>query len=127
MRFLLDENVAKSVCDMLIENGHEAEFVRDLLPAGSADQLVAALAEAQRSILVSHDKDFRSIAPRIPDGQRAKFRSLSMLRLMCPEFAAAGRVKHCLPFIELEFAESAKRHDTRMIVEVKKAMISIYL
>lgn len=127
MRFLLDENVAKSVCDMLIESGHDAEFVRELLPAGSADQLVAALAEAQRSILVSHDKDFRSIAPRIPDGQRSKFRGLNMLRLMCPEFAAAARVKNCLPFIELEFTESAKRHDPRMIIEVKKAMISIYL
>lgn len=126
MQFLLDENVANSVLEMFLAAGHEAIFVRELLPVGSVDQLVAALADAQRSILVSHDRDFRQIAPRIPDGQKKRFRNLSQLRLMCPEPRAASRIRSCLPFIELEYQQAENRDNSRMLIEVKRTAVTVY-
>lgn len=126
MQFLLDENVANSVCEMFREAGHDAIFVRELLPTGAIDPLVAALADAQRSILVSHDRDFRQIAPRIPDGQKRRFRNLSQLRLMCPEPRAATRIRSCLPFIELEYRQAEDRDNNRMLIEVKKTAFTVY-
>jgi len=34
MYFMLDENVPQDVADMLNEQGHKAEFIRDYVPPG---------------------------------------------------------------------------------------------
>ena len=65
MRFLLDQNVAKVVQETLIELGHEAEFSNALVAPNADDPVVAIAAEESDAILVSHDNDFKSIAPRV--------------------------------------------------------------
>lgn len=86
MRFMLDENIAASVGKKLIDLGCQAQFIRDLIPAGSVDPLVAFVAEDNGAVLISHDGDFQKIANRIPKGQKSRFKSLSRIQLYCSEF-----------------------------------------
>jgi hypothetical protein len=126
MLFFLDENVANTVAIVLRKAGHEAVFIRDMIPAGSVDQLVAALAENEDAVLVSHDKDFKTIAPRIPDGQRRRFKKLSQLKLACAEPKAAERVEQNFPFIDLESQMAKKRHDKRVMIQIGKGVVTIF-
>jgi hypothetical protein len=72
MRLLLDQNVADSVAAVFREFGHTVHLVTDILPVDSPDPLIAAVAELDSYVLVSHDRDFETIAPRIPKGSRAR-------------------------------------------------------
>jgi predicted nuclease of predicted toxin-antitoxin system len=118
MEFLHDHNVPDSVAKVMRELGHTVTLVRDILPTDSADPLVATTAEQMGAILVSVDKDFRQIAPRIPKGARARFRKLSRISIDCSENQAADRIRECMPFIELAWKQAQKRPDKRMIVVV---------
>jgi predicted nuclease of predicted toxin-antitoxin system len=111
MRFLLDENVPASVAEMLLGKGHEAEFIRDHVPAGAPDPLVAAIAEQLDAVLVSFDGDFEKIAPRIPRGVRARFRHLSRIWMRCQEPRAAARLEATLDLVQTEYhlASEAER------------------
>ena len=125
MRFYLDENVPKSVQEVLRESGHEAIFIRDVIALGSVDELVATASERDAAILISHDSDFKKIAPRVPDGQRTRFRKLSMIRMQCKKPRSASRIQVALPYIEFEFQQRKHQHDKRMIITVKTDVISI--
>jgi predicted nuclease of predicted toxin-antitoxin system len=88
MEFVLDENVPVSVGEMLSRHGHDAKSIRDYIPEGSPDPLVAAIAEKVDATLVSFDGDFEKIAPRIPVGARRRFRKLSRIWMQCSEYQA---------------------------------------
>ena len=81
LRLLLDHNVPDSVAAVFEEYGHEVHLLRDALLRDSRDPIVAAVSEENDWILVSCDKDFRSIAPRVPRGMRMRFRRLSRISL----------------------------------------------
>ena len=53
MRFLTDENVPTSVSKFLAARGHEVTLVRDVLPQGTSDDLVAAYANTHELIVVT--------------------------------------------------------------------------
>ncbi|MDJ0823146.1 MAG: DUF5615 family PIN-like protein [Paracoccaceae bacterium] len=126
MNFYLDENVAASVQDVLENRGHTVCWTRDVLAQGVADDVVAAVAEDARATLISHDKDFKKIAPRIPDGQRARFRRLSMVRLMCKKPRAAQRLATVIPYIEFDYSQREILADQRTIIEVKTDLVAIW-
>jgi len=105
MRFILDENVPRSVEDVLTARGHEVASIREHVLPGSPDELVAAVSEYVGAVLVSHDGDFRKIAPRVPDGQRARFRKLSMVRMQCEKPKSVQRMQAAISLIEFEFNE----------------------
>jgi Domain of unknown function (DUF5615) len=65
MQFILDENVPIAVAETLIRHGHVAKFIRDYVPPGSPDPLVATVAQKISAVLISFDGDFQNIAPRI--------------------------------------------------------------
>ncbi len=123
MRFMLDENVAESVRRGLVDLRYEALFIRDLIPEGSVDPLVAFVAEDKSAVLVSHDGDFQKISPRIPDGQKTRFRKLSRIHLHCNEYQAASRIRSAISLIEHEFELLNNAHDKRMIIEIGKSHI----
>jgi predicted nuclease of predicted toxin-antitoxin system len=125
MRFILDENVPRSVEEMLNERGHSVASIREYVLPGSPDQLVAAVTEQADAVLVSHDSDFRKIAPRIPDGQKSRFRRLSMVRMRCEKPRSAERLRAAISLIEFEFEERQRMPDKRMIVTVGKANVTI--
>lgn len=106
---------------MLKRNGHEAEYIRKYVPPGSHDPLVATVAEEHESILISFDGDFQKIAPRIPDGQKKRFKKLSRIWMRCDEPEAAKRLEAVMDFVEYEFRHAIKQGDGRMIVRVNRA------
>jgi predicted nuclease of predicted toxin-antitoxin system len=118
MQFILDENVPMAVAEVLTRHGHVAEFIRDYVPPGAPDPLVATVAQEVNGILISFDGDFQSIAPRVPHGQRARFRTLSRIWMRCDEPAAAGRLELALSLIQSEFDLAQQRADTRMLMWV---------
>jgi predicted nuclease of predicted toxin-antitoxin system len=118
MDFLLDENVPKDMADMLIRHGHTSVYIRDYVPPGSPDQLVATVAQELNAVLISFDGDFQTIAPRIPKGQRTRFRSLSRIWMRCFEPDGADRLEQALSLVESEFALAQQRADKRMLMQV---------
>lgn len=71
LKFFLDNCVPDSVARVLRDAGHQIILLRDVIPKDSPDRPVAAVSELYDAILVSHDKDFRALAPRIGIGQAA--------------------------------------------------------
>jgi predicted nuclease of predicted toxin-antitoxin system len=126
MRLLLDHNVPRSVGDVFRECGHTVVLVAEILPTDSPDPLIATVSEQDGAILVSCDSDFRQIAPRIPVGQRQRFRRLSRISLRCNETQAAARVEEAMTLIEAEFEIAQRRSDKRMMIEIQKAGIKTY-
>jgi predicted nuclease of predicted toxin-antitoxin system len=118
MDFILDENVPRDMADMLIRHGHTAVYIRDYVPPGSPDPLVATVAQELNAVLISFDGDFQHIAPRIPQGQRARFRTLSRIWMRCYEPDGADRLEQALSLVESEFALAEQRADKRMLMWV---------
>lgn len=114
MRFMLDENVPADMAEMLQEHGHKAEFIREYVPPGSADAIVATVAEQQECILVSFDRDFEKIAPRVPIGHRARFKKLSRIWMRCSEPRGADRLRGALDLVASEFLLAQGRPDKRL-------------
>lgn len=118
MDFILDENVPRDMADMLIEQGHSAVYIREYVPPGSPDPLVATVAQELNAVLVSFDGDFQNIAPRVPQGQRTRFRTLSRIWMRCFEPDGAERLQEGLSLVESEFALASQRRDRRMLMWV---------
>jgi predicted nuclease of predicted toxin-antitoxin system len=116
MYFMLDENVPQDVADMLIEQGHEAEFIRAYVPPGAPDQVVATASQELEAILISFDGDFEVISPRIPKGQRRRFRKLSRIWMRCNEPLAARRLQDVLGFVATEHALTSAARPMRLII-----------
>lgn len=120
---MLDENIPVSASKCLASFGYEVEYIRDLIPVGSVDPLVAFVAEDNRAVLVSCDGDFKKIAPRIPDGQKRRFRNLSRIWLRCNEYQSADRLKKAMGFVEAEFEIAQDSSDKRMIITIGASYI----
>jgi len=123
MHFLLDQNVARSVSVALIELNHTCQFSRELLPVDAADPLVALAAEQVNAILVTHDKDFKTIAPRVAHGFRARFKRMSRISLECSEAEAAARIRELMPVIEALWSLAQTKADKRLILHITKTSI----
>jgi predicted nuclease of predicted toxin-antitoxin system len=119
MRLLLDQNVPDSVADAFREAGHIVVLVREILPTDSSDPLVASVSEQDDCILVSADRDFNLIAPRIPRGARQRFRKLSRIALQCSEPQAALRIKAAMSLIESEYKIAQSSSDRRMFIVIQ--------
>lgn len=123
MRFLLDENVPVSMSEMLEECGHETADIRDFVLPGTPDPVVATIAEDLEFVLISFDGDFEKIAPRIPDGQKRRFRKLSRIWMKCFEPDGANRLREALSLIQSEYALAQTKHDKRMHIWVAPSYI----
>jgi predicted nuclease of predicted toxin-antitoxin system len=113
---MLDENVPQDVADMLIGQGHRADFIREYVFPGSPDQVVATASEELEAILVSFDGDFETISPRIPKGQRRRFRKLSRIWMRCSEPQAAQRFLKALDFVDREFGLTTPSAPMRLTI-----------
>ena len=116
MYFMLDENVPQDVADTLNGLGHEAEFIREYIVPGAPDQIVATASQELDAILVSFDGDFETISPRVPKGQRNRFRKLSRIWMRCGEPQAALRFSRAIDFIQREFDLTAPNTPTRLTI-----------
>jgi predicted nuclease of predicted toxin-antitoxin system len=64
MRFLLDENIARSVVLGLRQAGHDVLWARESM-RGLADDLLLARAKTDDRVVVTFDKDFGELAFRL--------------------------------------------------------------
>lgn len=120
MRLLIDEDVPKSVADTFEKRGHEVIQVRDCLPRGTADPVVAFTGDRLEAILVTWDHDFERIAGRIPQGNRAKFRKLGRISFRCNEVHGVRLLEKWIDMIEYHYAAARKGSDVRMIVQIQE-------
>jgi predicted nuclease of predicted toxin-antitoxin system len=60
-RFLVDENLPRSLATDMRAAGYQADHVYDLGMAGSKDPAVYVYAQAQRMTIITGDKDFSNI------------------------------------------------------------------
>lgn len=123
MRLLLDQNVPNSVATVFENRGHAVLYLREITDPSAPDIVVAAISEIEEAILVSADGDFRKIAPRVPDGQRKRFRKLSRITLRCNAPQTAQRVSEAMSLIESEYEIAQGRHDPRMIIVIGNSYI----
>jgi predicted nuclease of predicted toxin-antitoxin system len=63
MRWIVDENVSGTVIRALREWGHDVLSVKESL-RGAGDPMILARAQADRRVVVTHDKDFGELAFR---------------------------------------------------------------
>jgi len=121
-KFFVDNCVPDSVARVLREAGHDVILLRDMLPTDSPDQVVARVSEVLDAVLISFDKDFKALAPRMGLGQN-RFRRLSRIGFNCKEPQAARRIQTALSLIEHEWNVAQSAGDKRMIVEIGETII----
>jgi hypothetical protein len=122
IKFFLDNCVPDSVARVLRSAGHEVILQRDTIPRDSPDPVVARVSEVLDAVLVSYDRDFKALAPRMGIGQR-RFRKLSRIGFSCREPNAARRIEAALSLIEHEWQVAQNAADNRMIVEIGETII----
>lgn len=105
-RYLLDENVARSVAVMLAQHGRGVLESRDVVGPQAADRVVEFAAAEHGLTLVSHDRDFRAI--KREGRNRAVRRSSPTVWLRIPEHRASERFAGCLAMVE-EILDHATR------------------
>lgn len=80
--------------------------------------MVAKVAEDQDCILLTHDGDFRRVAPRVAVGARRRFKKLSRIHLNCEHSRGADRLAAAIALIEFEWAAAMQRADKRITVSI---------
>jgi predicted nuclease of predicted toxin-antitoxin system len=65
-RFLVDENLPRSLATDLIANGYIAEHVYDIGIGGAKDPAVYAHAQSHQFVIITGDKDFSNIRVYAP-------------------------------------------------------------
>lgn len=104
MKFLVDEDLPRSVAPLIRELGHAAEDVRDVGLRGTPDSKIAAYAQTHQLCLVTADGGFANIR-NYPPSEYAGFVVLELppratspiiLRLV-REFFAQSELTHDLP------------------------------
>ena len=123
MRFFTDQCVPESVPKVLEGAGYDVVRLREKIATNTPDQLVAAVAEANRAVLVTMDADFKAIAKRAGASRRS-FKSLSLLRFeKCRESRAAERLRSALTLIEHEWEWANSGTGRRMYVVIATEVI----
>ena len=93
----------------------------------SPDPMVAAHASRKHAVLLTFDKDFNTIATRLPKGARARFSKLSRIHMNLKRPTAHVRMAAAMSLIEFEWKESETRNDgnRRVWIVIQQAGIKI--
>lgn len=81
MRLLADENFPKDAVDALLLAGHDVLWIRSLAP-GLPDREVLKLAQTEKRVLLTFDKDFGDLAFR---AKLPASSGLILFRLLVPD------------------------------------------
>jgi predicted nuclease of predicted toxin-antitoxin system len=123
MLLLIDENVPNSVARLFVERGHDVRYVRDLLPAGTPDPVIAAIGDRLAAIVVTWDRDFERLVKRIPQGNRASFRRLGRISFKCNEVKGKELLIKWINMIEYHYERALQQPDIRMMVQIQESGI----
>lgn len=97
-RYLIDENVTRSCVNVIRDAGREAVESRDAVGPQAADKVLEWLAFTEDFVLVSRDRDFRSIIKGVQ--RRGIRKSATTIWLRVAEIREAERLDQCLSMIE---------------------------
>ena len=123
MTLLIDENVPNSVAEFFAGRGHHVSYVRDVLPAGTPDPVVARIGDRLSAIVVTWDRDFESIIRRVPPGNKNAFRRLGRISFRCAEPKGKALLIRWIDMIEIHYAQCLEEMDFRMIVQIQESGI----
>ena len=113
-------------CKLLEARGHTVTRLRDVLPTDTPDPIVAKVAQDDDAILLTHDGDFKAVAPRVAHGQRTRFRKLSKVHLHIEQARSEGRLAAAIALIEFEWAAAQEKPDKRLHIAIQLAVIKTY-
>lgn len=117
----MDENVPESVAQFFRDRGHQVVHVRDVLPRGTADSIVAVAGDVMQAILVTWDKDYRALLKRAAEvGQKSRFQRLSRISFNCPEPMGRQRLEQLMPSIEFEWQQCQLSSDRRLLILISQ-------
>jgi hypothetical protein len=105
--------------------GHLVTRLRDVLPTNTPDPIVAKVAQDSDCILLTHDGDFKRIAPRIERGARKRFKKLNRIHLSCPQAKAEKRLAAAIALVEFEWDGAQARND-RLYLVIQPATIKTH-
>jgi predicted nuclease of predicted toxin-antitoxin system len=125
MDLRIDENVPNSVAEFFESRGHRVRFVRDLLPAGTPDPVIAKVGDKLSAIVVSWDRDFEKIVSRVPTGNKAAFRRLGRISFRCKETQGCLLLERWIALIEAYHEQCLSKSDPRMIVQVQESGLKL--
>lgn len=97
-RYLLDENVARSVAVMLRGVGREVFESRAIVGPQAADRVVEFVAAKNGLTLLSHDRDFKAFRQQAVG--RDVRRTTPTIWIRVNEVVASARLAQCLSMIE---------------------------
>ncbi len=125
MVLIIDENVPDAVIRFFLARGHSVIQIRDYLGRGASDEAVAEFGDAEMSVVVTWDRDFKRIVQRVPSGNRARFRRLGRISFECRESNGLRRVERLIDHIEFAYSVVQRERDQRLIVEISETSIRI--
>ena len=126
MRLLIDENVPLSIAKFFKERGHEVLHVRDLLPAGTPDPVLATIGDRLSAIIVTWDRDFDNLVRRIPDGNKARFRRLGRITFSCNAANARALIEKWITSVEFHYSQAIDDSDIRMMVQIQESGFKVW-
>ncbi|MBI4321048.1 MAG: DUF5615 family PIN-like protein [Chloroflexi bacterium] len=118
MLLLVDECVPVDVGRVLAGRGHDVRFVREYFGSGTKDPVISIGGDFMGAVVVTLDKDFRSLVKRVARGERQSFRKLGRISLRCSPVRATQRVKALAEWIEFAYLQAQKSSDKRMIIQI---------
>lgn len=121
--FFTDQNVPDSLGETLLSAGHVLTRLRDVMDTTSADPVIGVACARGGQVLVTHDKDFRTLAKRLQITQREYHKSLHRILMRCPEPKSAQRMKEALSIIEFEW--QWVKPDRPMVIEIGDQFIKV--
>ena len=96
MRFLVDANLPRSAAELLVQCGHQVEFLCDIGLAAVSDDLVAARARDTLATLLTRDLDFADVR-QYPPGDYFGYECPRLLRrLLRPRPPTAAPSNHIM-------------------------------
>lgn len=125
IHFLLDENVPVAAAEPLRASGHNVIHVGGAVGASTPDQTLAEIAETHGLIVVTFDRDFKTLIRQMPEGSRGRMeRSVGRISLRCTEPEARGRIELLMRVIEFHYAEAECR-GIRFVMQISQSSLTI--
>ena len=122
--FFTDENIPDGVGRMVVACGHELTMLRDVMPRGTTDPLVAIASARGGQVLISQDTDFKAIAKRLRVSQSKYANMLHRIDVRCDAPQAAGRIRDLMSLIEHEWMH-ARILNIAMVIEIGADRVKI--
>lgn len=118
MELLIDENVPEAVTEFLRSRGHNIEMVRNVLPVGTEDPVVATVGNRFSKTIVTWDKGFDKAArPRQKNTQQnqTRYRKLGQIVLDCKYAQGLDVLQEHIEIVETYYATALAKNKKLLV------------